>query len=362
MLLLLGQRTVGGPSILLLGLAVFLDFSAVAQPALSFEQLQKLSPEQTPDPYLRADELRKANKNQEALQAIHGALRQDPDCGKCYALRSGILGNLGLYKEGVGDGDLGIKLSKAPRDKALAAYNKGYNLTNLDKKADALDAYQQAVVLDPTYSMAYFGRGKIYYFLGMWKEARAELTQAVTLSPKLAAAWAYLAESHVKLNDFALGMEAAEKAVQFGPTDPRSFRARAIGYQVHGRYNEMLADSTRLVELDPTRPLSHLLRGRALGFLGRLDEALAEYAAEPDRKAVEPYLNGVQKALYGSRLHNCGDNSTEIDTPGNFHSRFDDCVAQINSALQETAAPSNEAPPAKRKLPPQIPSKHSPKK
>ena len=312
------------------------------------------------DPYSRADALRKEGKYDEALQAINEALKHDPDCGKCYGLRSGILGSLQHYAEGAADGDIGIKLSKTSRYKAMSAYNKGFNLTSLDRKTEALDAYRLAVKFDPTYAPGHFGLGKIYYLLFMWREAKAELEQAIALDPKPGAAWAYRAETQYRLGSLADGIASAEKAVELSPNDSRSFRARAIGHQLSDRFEEMLVDATRAVEIDPTRPLAHLLRGRAFGLLGRLDEALAEYALETDRKAVEPYLNGVHQAMYGTRLYNCGI-YTELETPEHVTMKgFEECKARAMQGLADSAVQST--PPPTRKTVPGLPTKRPIKK
>ncbi len=310
------------------------------------------SGQQSTDLYTLADELRKNGKNQEALQAVNAALRLDPNRGEAYGLRSGIEGNLQQYQEGVADGDIGIKLSKIARHKAMAAYNKGFNLTGLGRKQDALDAYKLALQFDSTYSMAHFGRGKLFYLLGMWKEAKTELDLRIAASPRHGAAWAYLSEVQFHLGAVPNGVASAEKAVELAPNDPRSFRARSIARQLNKRFDEMLSDATRAVELDPTRPLAHLLRGKAFGLLGRLDEALAEYAIEPDRKAVEPYLNGIQREMYGTRLYNCGDSSTDIELSGGTRiDAFEDCKKRITEALKESAVQQTEPTPVRKSVP-----------
>lgn len=210
--------------------------------------------------------------------------------------------------------------------------------------------------------MAHFGRGKLFYFLGMWKEAKQELDRTIALSPTHGAAWAYRAEVQFHLGSVADGVVSAEKAVSLAPNDPRSFRARAIARQLNKRFDEMLSDATRAMELDPTRPLAHLLRGKAFGFLGRLDEAVAEYAMEPDRKAVEPYLNGVHREMYGTRLYNCGDFSTEFELPGGPKiDGFEDCRKRITEALTESANQTASPPPARKSIP-NLPTRRKAKK
>lgn len=305
--------------------------------------------------YIKAEALREAGKNEEALEAVNEAIRLNPKGGSAYGLRSGILGNLGQHPEGIADADLAMKLATSNRAKAAAASNKGFNLTQMGRKREALEAYRLALQFDPRFAMAHFGRGKLFYFLGMWKEAHSALKRALDLDDYIGAAWAYLAEVQYRLGEVEDGFESAQKAVELSPQDPRSFRARAIGYQLKEQYEEMLADATQAVEIDPTRPRAHLLRGRALAFLGQMDEALAEYAMEPDHDAVAPYLGKAHQQMYGSRMNNCGDTSTSFELPGGQRiDTFEDCRKRVMEELQESATPSASAP---KKSVPNLPSR-----
>jgi tetratricopeptide (TPR) repeat protein len=304
------------------------------------------------DPLGWADSLSKAGKYQEALTVLNDVLRKDPKSGGAYARRSGVLANLNQFEGGAADGELGIKLSTTSRDKSRSAYNKCLNLTYLDKKAEAFKACNLSLSFEPKYSWAHYGLGKLYYFLGMWKESGAALDRSLELNPKAHAAMAYRAEVHFLSGEIEKGMVQAQKAVELGPNDYRSFRARAIGLELSNRFEEMLADATRAVELAPNTPLNHLMKGKALGLLGRYDEALAEYKVEPDRKAVEPYLAGLHVELYGSRIYNPGTCSSEIQTPLNYNSdAFDECMKKIMQTLQDSAEPAPATTPTKRTVP-----------
>ncbi len=309
--------------------------------------------------YLQANEFMRAHKGEEALAAINEAIRFDPDCGKCFGLRSGIYGDLQKYREGVADGFQGVRISKTPRHKAMAAYNKGFNLGGLDRNSEALEAYNDSIAFDSTYEMAHFGKGKQLYFLGMWSESVAALEKALSLNPNHGAAWAYLAEDQVYLRDAKAGMTSANKAVELAPSDPRSFRARTIAHMAQQNFEPMLADAKRALELDPSRPQAHLLLGNALNFLGRYKEAAEEFAREPDREAVEARINPSPQI--DLRIYNCGDTSTEIQTPSNYNvDGLNDCVGRFIEYLremQQAATPSS----AKSKIP-GLPAKNPAKK
>jgi tetratricopeptide (TPR) repeat protein len=306
--------------------------------------------------YQRANELRKAGKNEEALAVINEAIRFDSDCGKCFGMRAGIEGNLRKYQEGVSDGHMGVQRSKTPRNKAMSAYNKGFNLGGLNRNSEALEAYNDSIRFDPTYWMAYFGKGKVHYFLSEWAQSKAALEEALKQNPVFGPAWAYLAEDQINLRDVNAGMASANRAVQNSPSDPRSFRARTIANYWEKDYEAMLSDATRTLELDSTRPHAHFFRGHALRLVGREGEAATEFALEPDKEALAAGLSPAPRM--DTRIYNCGDFSTEIQTATTFNTdSFTDCVKRINDQLDEAIGQGKARTKPKRPVPGLLPKK-----
>jgi tetratricopeptide (TPR) repeat protein len=126
------------------------------------------------------------------------------------------------------------------------------------------------------------------------------------------AAWAYRAHDLYSLGQVDEGLLSAEQAVELDPNNHRGFRARAVGHGLKKRYEEMLQDATTALELDPTQHLAHRLRGKALTHLGRLDEALAEYALEPDQNNVKGLIADIYKEYQRViRLDVCKDDSLD---------------------------------------------------
>jgi tetratricopeptide (TPR) repeat protein len=302
------------------------------------------------DRFDQANALMKEGKNKEALAILRQAIWFDSDCGKCFSLMAGIEGNLQMFKEGVADGDIGMKLSKTPRDRAMGAYNKGYCLGGLDRHTEAVDVYNQSIEFDATYAHGYFGKGKSLYSLGFWAESKTALEKALELKPGYGAAWAYLAVDQMNLGDAKAGLVSANRAVELAPTDARSFRARTIAHYRDHNYEAMLADATRTLEIDSSWYHVHLWRGHALKLLSREDESASEYALEPDRQAVEAGLHPVRP--FDMRIYNCGDDSTNIQTPDNYNiDGFNDCVRRIQEALKATSQQVGTKPTPKRSVP-----------
>jgi tetratricopeptide (TPR) repeat protein len=317
-----------------------------------------------PDEYIlkmfrEADALRAAGKNEEALKVIDKAIWFDSDCGKCLGLRSGIYGNLGQFPKGVGDGDLGTKKSTTPRDKAMSAYNKGFNLAGLNKRSEALTAFDDCIDFDPKFAMCHFGKGKTLYELDDVAKAAAEIHQALDINPKHGPSWAYSAFIEASADNGIAALADGSMAVDLAPRDPRSYRARAAGWMLNENYDQMLADVNTALELDPTRPGAHLLRGRALHLLGRENEAEQEFALETDRAAVQNELHPTPKI--DTRIYNCGS-FTELQTPTNFNGdNFDECAKRVKEAL-EAQIQELQARPASKRPVPGLPTKKATKK
>ncbi len=298
--------------------------------------------------YQKAETFRKEGRNNEALTAAKQSIRFDSECGKCFGLLSAIEGNLGLNKDGVANAHTGILKSHAPRDKAMSAYNMGFNLGGLGKNSEAVSAYADCKRFDASFSMCYFGMGKTLVELHDYRQALDTLQQATSLQPKHGPSWAYKAFAEGGLGKMDSSLISSTTAVLLSPTDPRSYLARAYARGLNSRFEEMLADIDRTLELDSQRPFAHLLRGQALTLLGRKEEAAREFDLEVDRKAVAKALHPEQQV--DLRIYNCGDPSTDIQTPDNFNvDDFKDCQDRAMKALMETAVPAAPKPAPKPK-------------
>lgn len=139
---------------------------------------------------------------------------------------------------------------------AFRAYVRGRAIMdskNPDSAEKAIDEYQKAAALDPTFAMSYVGFADAYSRLGFtssgaqadeyYAKSKAAASKALALEPKLSEAYAALAS--VK---------------------------RIYDWDWAGAEN----DFKRAIELNPNYSKAHLWYGLLLSSLGRNDEALAE--------------------------------------------------------------------------------------
>lgn len=92
---------------------------------------------------------------------------------------------------------------------------------------------------------------------------------------------------------------AVDRAVLLDPLNPRAFRAQGSVAYAARRYADALPPLRRALQLNPKMTFAHSLLGNSLLGLGRTNEALKEFEAEP---GPEFRLTGI--AIAQNRLGN----------------------------------------------------------
>jgi tetratricopeptide (TPR) repeat protein len=94
--------------------------------------------------------------------------------------------------------------------KFLISYFRGLALARAAKPAEALSAFQQAVLLDPNNAEAHLNLGKSQFTLGHGKEAIAELQEALRLEPANPQAKRLLSQAYRRAGDAKNAAKYAE--------------------------------------------------------------------------------------------------------------------------------------------------------
>jgi DNA-binding winged helix-turn-helix (wHTH) protein/TolB-like protein/Flp pilus assembly protein TadD len=139
---------------------------------------------------------------------------------------------------------------------AFRAYIRGRAIMdskNPDSAEKAIDEYQKAAALDPTFALAYVGLADAFSRLGFKSSSgRAE-------------------------EFFSTAKAAANKALELDPELAEAYAALGTVKRIHDwDWNGAERDFKRAIELNPNYAKAHLGYGLLLSSLGRHDEALAE--------------------------------------------------------------------------------------
>jgi tetratricopeptide (TPR) repeat protein len=203
-----------------------------------------------------------------------------------------VTASLGLWL--IGDEKRLLTKRQTANQEALTAYMHGRFLWGLKRDREnirtAIQYFDQAINLDPSFAKAYAGRADCYVlmtgvFYGTMKTEEAmnkasyDARQAIENDPSLA-------EGHTSMGSIKLkydwDWERAEKEFELAINLNPDYAPARYWYSnllvVRGRFDEAVRQSEIARSLDPYSRLSEMNYGRALYYSRRFDEAGAHFA------------------------------------------------------------------------------------
>lgn len=194
---------------------------------------------------------------------------------------------------------------------AYDSYLRGrhaWNLRTREGMLRAVDAFQHAVDLDPTYAAAYAGLADAWQLLPDYADvpAREGLARAKTAALRAIALDSTLAAAHAALgalrDDYDRDRAGAERsyrrAIELNPGYSTARQWLAIHLADEGRFDEALEEIERSRRLDPGSLIISTAVGAVRYFADDLAGSIAEYEAVLDR---DPQF-AIALALLGRTL------------------------------------------------------------
>lgn len=116
---------------------------------------------------------------------------------------------------------------------------------------EALDAFLQAVVIDPTNSFALFNLGTTSALLGRYREAAGYLKEAVRIAPDLLPAWSNLGAMYNHLEQPAEALAAFRQVLRLQPGNTDAHYQAALALLALGKRDEACAEYEALRSIAP---------------------------------------------------------------------------------------------------------------
>lgn len=180
---------------------------------------------------------------------------------------------------------------------AFEAYLKGryfWNKRTPDSFPKAIEYFNQAIELDPTYALAYAGLADVYVVMATpyvslngrkgadyWDKAKATALKALEIDDSLAEAHASLGAVYASGDDVAAHREF-ERAIELNPNYATVYNFYAVCLIGDAKLEEALVKVSKAHELDPLSVPIVTSHGVILCRLRRPDDAIAQF-----RKAEE---------------------------------------------------------------------------
>ncbi len=211
---------------------------------------------------------------------------------------------------------LKIKLAVSPpvheqrNTEVYDLYLQGLFFSNKSSEADlrrALRFFQGALEKDPTFSRAWTGIAKVWYFLAdvyvkpleAYPASKEAALKAIALDEKDAEAHCYLSEAKRVLDwDLAGADEELKRALQLDPNSASAHLFSGLHPLFHGELKDGLQLILEAEKLDPVSPVTSYVATAAYLANDRIDDAITEGQRTLQLDPNYFYLDSVLAAAY----------------------------------------------------------------
>lgn len=163
--------------------------------------------------------------------------------------------NLGVAYSKVGQSAKGIEAwQQALRinpEQAEAWYNLGIAYSKAGQSAKAIEAWQQALRIDPEDAKAWNNLGHAYSRVGQSAKAIEASQQALRINPEDAKAWLNLGNGYGMTGQTSKAIEAIQQALRINPEYAGAWYSLGIVYSLSGQRGKVMEVYKRLKTLDP---------------------------------------------------------------------------------------------------------------
>ena len=188
--------------------------------------------------------------------------------------------------------DLGVNVQSAPVATGLKADDFYIQGGDKYEKADyqgAIQAFNEAIQLNPNYSEAYNNRGNARFQSGDNEDAIADYNQALRINPNYADAYTNRGTIRSLLGDNQGAIADYNQALRINPNDAQAYNNRGVDRSKSGDNEGAVADFNEALRIDPNYE-AYNNRGNARHDLGDNEGAIADYN---EALRINPNESGV---------------------------------------------------------------------
>lgn len=217
-----------------------------------------------------------------ARERLEAAVAEDADLGPAHVALGTVYLDLGRHEQALASAGRGLELRPADQEALRVRYEALLGLGRSDEAKVALGELMKAEGMAATAKTVY-NEGSAAYQAEDLDTALAKFREAVEMDPSLYDAHHAIATILVHRGDHAGAAEAADRALQLKPDDPRTLRVAYDSHRGVGDGVRATEIAQRLAAVDPEFGAVGLLQrggdlfnsGDVAGARGLLEQALA---------------------------------------------------------------------------------------
>jgi lipoprotein NlpI len=173
-------------------------------------------------------------------------------------------------------------LDKEPHKSPQVYLYRGIALEKSGQPERALEDYNRAIALDPSYSEAYDSRGVLYQKKGLVDKAIDDFNRSIVLDPSSGKAYFNRGFIHAETGMFDQAIKDFNHALAIEPSFADAYANRGIAYALSGRQGLALADFNKAIELNERSADAYFDRGKLYYASGQKERAREDFQKSCD--------------------------------------------------------------------------------
>ncbi|XP_047719297.1 tetratricopeptide repeat protein 6 isoform X3 [Prionailurus viverrinus] len=259
---------------------------ATKQAQKDFLKVLRINPTYTKARISLGYNLQAQGKFQKAWNHFTVAIEVDPKCCLAYEGRAVVSLQMGDNFAAIQDINAAIKINTT----AEFLTNRGVIHEFMGQQQNAMKDYQAAISLNPTYSLAYFNAGNIYFHHRQFSQASDYFSKALKFDPENECAAMNRAIANTILKKYKEAKEDFAYVVESCPFWAAVYFNRAHFYCCLKQYELAEGDLSRALSLKPDDALIYNRRAEVRGRIGLIEEAVADYIQALDLQEYAPVM------------------------------------------------------------------------
>ncbi len=151
---------------------------------------------------------------------------------------------------------LGVPCNLHAQDVALYV-NRGNVWQTKGKYDKAIEAYDEAIRINPKVPQEFSNRGLAWRFKGEYDKAIADCSAALRLKPNYLSAYVNRGVSYSDKGDYDKAIADFTEVIRLRPTFGMGYFNRGNAWKNKGEYDKAIADYNKSIEVDPDDPRAY---------------------------------------------------------------------------------------------------------
>ena len=212
--------------------------------------------------------------------------------------------------------DLNLKKKITNIDDSRKYYEIANNYFDKGQYDKAIENYNMAILLNPIFSEAYFGRALSFYKMKDYDKAIKDYSKAIELDPKNPIIYNNRGDAYYRKQNYTEAIKDYDKAIMLNQNYMKAYYNRGLCYASLEAYDKAIEDFKMVTKLKPEFPEAWHLLGLAYEYNEDLDNAISAYEKalelKPDFIEARAHLGSAKSKKEGGGGEGQGEGKSDI--------------------------------------------------